>query len=305
MCRAATRAVDAEVGQPLAPRRAAQAQSAELAFGSGADGIELTRLDAPGPEGTDHSVAVYRYSRAAGPRPAHIYLHGGSFWGGSAAQLDPYSREYVTAAGCTVLSVDYRLAPEHPYPAAPEDCYAVLAWAAANAGELGIDPRRISIGGVSAGGCIATQVTLMAHERGGPHPMYLLLETPVLDLTLSQPSARSARYGVLTARSLEEGYAHYVPDAGERHVRSPLFADDLSGLPPTLVMSAQYDPLCDENELFAHRLRQAGGAVELIRARGHAHTTTHGGGPFFRSAAGYRGRAAGALRAAYAAQGTG
>lgn len=302
MCRAATRAVEAEVGQPLAPRRAAQARSADLPLGPGADGIDLARLDAPGPAGP---VAVYRYRRAAGPRPAHIYLHGGSFWGGSAAQLDRYSRELVTAAGCTVLAVDYRLAPEHPYPAAPEDCYAVLAWVESRAGELDIDARRISIGGVSAGGCIATQVAMMARDRGGPQLAFLLLETPVLDLTLSQPSAHSVRYGVLTPRSLAEGYEHYVPGEAERRRYSPLFADDLAGLPPALVLSAQYDPLRDENELFAHRVRQAGGAAELIFARNHAHTTTHGGGPFFRTAARYRARAAGALRAAYSAQGTG
>lgn len=307
LCRAATRAVDAEVGGPLAPRRAAQAQSADLPLGVGADGIEVTRHEVPATGGL---VPVYRYARAAGPRPAHIYLHGGSFWGGSAAQLDAYSREYVTNAGCTVLAPDYRLAPEHPYPAAPDDCHAVLAWATEHAGELGIDARRISIGGVSAGGCLAATVALMARDRyrqdgTAPLPMFLLLETPVLDLTLSLQSIHSVRHGVLSPRSLAEGYAHYVPDAGERRRLSPVYADDLSGLPPTLVISAQYDLLRDEDALFAQRAREAGVTAQLICARNHAHTTMHGGGPFFRTAPRFRARAAGALRAAYAAQGTG
>ncbi len=233
------------------------------------------------------------------PRPAHVLFHAGGFCYGGAAELDSLAAEYARAVGCVVVVPSYRLAPEHPYPAAVEDGYAALCWTVDQAADLGIDPRRVSVGGVSAGGCVAAAAALMARDRGGPALVFQLLEIPVTDVSGS--SASIHRYGkgyVLTEAELRRNYDLYVPDPDRRReaYASPLLASDVSGLPPTMVVTAQYDPLRDEGEAYARRLSLAGVATEHLCARGHVHSSTYSP---MRSAVRIRQRAATALAAAY------
>lgn len=273
----------------------------------------LRALDAPrGDVGgavtiTEHRIPVAggtvaaRVHTPAGNRPgaAHLLFHAGGFCYGGPVELDAVAALYARVADCVVIVPQYRLAPEHPYPTAPDDAYAALAWTVERAAELGIDPRRISIGGISAGGCVAAAVTLMARDRGGPPLVFQLLEIPVTDLTASCRSLR--RYGkgyLLTEAELLTNYALYVPDVDRRRepYASPLLAADLSGLPPALIVTAQYDPLRDEGETYARRLSAAGVPVETVRARGHVHSSTY---TPMRSAVRYRQRAADALARAH------
>jgi acetyl esterase len=232
--------------------------------------------------------------------PAHLLLHAGGFCYRIPKLLDDLARHYVRAVGCAVVAPHYRLAPEHPWPAARDDAYAVLSWIVASADELAIDAHRVSIGGVSAGGCIAASTALLARDRGGPSLVFQLLEIPVLDLTGSHASIEEYGDGyLLTKRDLAESYAACVPEPGQRRAASPMFADDLSGLPPAFVLTAQYDPLRDEGEAYALRLRAAGVPVEAVRARHHVHSSTYS---TLRSARRYRDRAAAALAQALSSQ---
>jgi acetyl esterase len=231
--------------------------------------------------------------------PAHLFLHGGGFWTGSVENLDPMARLYAARANCVVVSVDYRLAPEHPWPIPIEDAFAALEWAVAQSDSLGIDTSRVSVGGVSAGAGIAAVLALMARDRGGPKLIFQLLEIPVTDLTGSSASMSTFASGYLCTRAdLLEGYAFYVPDPEQRRdpYASPLLAADLSGLPPAMVLTCEYDPLRDEGEAYAARLREAGSPTTVVRARGHVHSSTYN--PKLRSAARYRAQTADALRAA-------
>ncbi|KAA1415956.1 alpha/beta hydrolase [Nocardioides humilatus] len=235
---------------------------------------------------TDHQVELgdrtitVRVYRSPGPqqRPAHVFLHGGAFWLGSVAEYGPLCRWYALKAGCVVVSVDYRLAPESPYPAAVEDAYAALRWVFDQAEMLGVDARAISIGGVSAGGGIAAATAIVARDRGGPALRFQLLEIPVTDLTLSQPSTQEFAEGFLLTRAeLCEGYGFYVPDPGRRTdpYASPLLAADLKGLPPAFILTAECDPLRDEGEAYGRRLEGAGVPVRVHRASGHVHGSTY------------------------------
>lgn len=230
---------------------------------------------------TDHTVPVvggeirvrsYRPS-AQTPLPAHVVLHGGAWWLGSIDELvnEAICRHRCLNAGCVVFAVDYRLAPEHPFPTAIEDAYAALCWVTAHAAELGIDAGSVSIGGTSAGGNLAAAVAIKARDLCGPRLVFQLLEVPALDLT-----GTSFRVGLRTAdlRSIPRhaddldrflkgfitGLEHYLPDPTEAllPLASPLCCDDLSGLPPTHIMTAQFDPLRVESEHYAWELAAAG-----------------------------------------------
>ena len=260
---------------------------------SGPD-VEVTRHEAPGPGGAIPTWIYRPPGRAT--VPAHLLLHAGGFSYRIPTLLDDLARHYVRAVGCAVVTPYYRLAPEHPWPAADEDAYAALTWLAAEADALAVDPARLSIGGISAGGFIAAAAALLARDRGGPPLVFQLLEIPRTDLTADHPSVRKYGAGyLLTRRDLDEGAEVYVPDPAQRRAASPLFAADLSGLPPALVLTAEYDPLRDEGEAYAQRLRDAGVPAETVRARNHVHSSTYSDLP---SARRYRDRTAGALRAA-------
>ncbi|MHB0871236.1 MAG: alpha/beta hydrolase [Chloroflexota bacterium] len=226
----------------------------------------------PGPGGP---LRVRIYTPAGRePFPLLVYLHGGGFVVGSVDSHDNLCRAIANAGGCIVVSVDYRLAPEHKFPAAVDDTYAATRWVADNAAVLGADPDCIAVGGDSAGGNLATVVALRARDEEGPRLCHQLLLYPVTNYGFDTPSYRENGSGyMLTLADMEWFWAHYL--AGEvdgRHPHaSPLRAEDLSGLPPALVLTAEFDPLRDEAEAYAARLREAGVPVTLTRYDGMVH----------------------------------
>jgi acetyl esterase len=206
------------------------------------------------------------------PAPVLVYCFGGGWVTGGLDEVEPSCRRLANAARCAVAAVGYRLAPEHPFPAALEDCFAATRWVAEHAADLGLDARRLSIGGASAGGNLAALVCLRARDGGGPALTSQLLVYPVTAHLAALPSMRecSDRY-FLDALSIEWFWSLYLRDPRDADAASPLRARDLRGLPRALVITAEYDPLRDEAELYAERLRAAGVPVEVERCRGMAH----------------------------------
>ena len=198
--------------------------------------------------------------------PLVVFFHGGGFVAGSVDTHDPLCRRLAAAAGCIVLSVDYRLAPEHPFPAAPEDCYTALCWAAENAVSLGADPDLLTVAGDSAGGTLAAVGTLQARDRGGPGIRQQVLIYPSTNgCFLGMPSHADFREGYfLEIRQMEWFCDQYVPNPADRSrpYASPLQAGDFRRLPPALVITAAFDPLRDEGKTYAEKLRAAGVPVK-------------------------------------------
>ena len=263
---------------PVAERRAAAhagiAQTFLAMVEPGPQLADVRNLRVP-VDGGEVPVRVYRPVDAA-PLPCHLYFHGGGFWVGTIDHSDHACRDLASAAECVVISVGYRLAPEHPFPTPPEDCYAALCWTVEHAADLGIDPSNVSVGGVSAGGNLAAVLSLMARDRGGPSIVFQVLEIPVIDLTMSFPSVETNGEGyVLTKQGMSSYRAQYLTSTDQqRHpYASPIFADDLSGLPPALVMTAEFDPLRDEGEAYARRLEDAGVPAVARRWEGHIHSS--------------------------------
>ena len=226
----------------------------------------------PGPAG-GIPVRVYR-PEAAGTPPALVYFHGGGWVMCNLDTHDGSVRKLANASGCLVVSVDYRLAPEHPFPAALEDCYAATRWVAAHARSLGARPGPLAVAGDSAGGNLAAAVALLARERGGPELALQLLVYPITDCDLDRPSYRENGEGFLLTRDATAWFwEQYVPDAAARRnpLAAPMAAEDLSGLPPACVITAEYDPLRDEAEAYAARLREAGVPVTCTRYPGMIH----------------------------------
>ena len=248
-------------------------------------------------------IAVRVYTPAGdGPFPAHVYFHGGGFWLGDLDFSDGTCRELCDGAECVVVSVDYRLAPERTYPTAPEDAYAALLWTVDHGRELNIDVARVSVGGASAGGNIAAVVALMARDRSGPSLVVQILEIPVTDLTMSQPSIVENGEGFLLTRAAMEAYrGFYLADLAHatEPYASPLLADDLSDLPPAVVMTSEMDPLRDEGEAYAARLRDAGVPVTAKRWAGQVHGSSSMTA-ILPSARAFRSEVINALREAYA-----
>ena len=210
-----------------------------------------------------------------GPFPAVVYFHGGGFVVGSLDGGDATCRALCHGASCVVVSVDYRLAPEHKFPAASDDCLAATRWVAAHAAELNTDPNRLVIAGESAGGNLAAVTALRLRDQGGPVLRGQLLFYPVTDFhTPPTPSYLANANGYLLTRAMMVWFwDHYLNHAGEAdhpHA-SPLRAPDLSGLPPALVITAEYDPLRDEGERYAAGLQQAGVPTQLSRYDGMIH----------------------------------
>ncbi len=234
--------------------------------------VENTAIDGPGRQ---IPVRVYTPSTEGdGPPPIAVMFHGGGWVIGDLDTADSQSRELCAGAGCIVVSVDYRLAPEHRFPAAVEDSFAATRWASENGTALGGDPARIAVVGDSAGGNLAAVVALMARDAGGPAISAQVLAYPVTDGSrFDTASYRDCAEGyLLTAEAMHWFWDHYAdPEVRADPRASPLLADDLSGLPPALVMTAEYDPLRDEGEAYAKALEAAGNAVECIRFDGFLH----------------------------------
>jgi acetyl esterase len=232
---------------------------------------EVSDLTAAGPAG-EVPVRLYRPA-AEGRLPAIAYYHGGGFVIGSVETHDGTCRALANATGCAVVSVDYRLAPEHRFPAAPEDCWSALAWLAAEGEALGLDPSRLAVAGDSAGGNLAAAAALLARERG-PELRFQLLVYPVTDHGFDTPSYLENGEGYfLSAAMMRWFWQQYLeePSHGADPLASPLRAADLAGLPPALVLTAEYDPLRDEGEVYAARLRDAGVPVTITRYAGMFH----------------------------------
>ena len=227
----------------------------------------------PGPEGT---IPVRIYTpEGKGPFPVLVFFHGGGWVIGNIESHDAVCRTLTNTAGCITVSVDYRLAPEYKFPAAPEDCYAATKWVAEKAATFNGDAARVAVGGDSAGGNLAAVVSLMARDRGGPSLVYQLLIYPATDYYLpGTPSVEENAEGyMLTRNDMIWFLGHYMSsEADIKHPYIfPLRAEDLSGLPPAMVITAEYDPLRDEGETYAVRLEQAGVTVQATRYHGTIH----------------------------------
>jgi acetyl esterase len=249
---------------PLAEARAVRSEMAE-AGGPEEPVAEVQNRSVPGPGGPI-AVRVYRPEKNQ-TLPALIFFHGGGF----------VSRSLAKASGCVVISVDYRLAPEDKYPAAVDDAYAVTRYVAEHAAEFRIDPNRIAVGGDSAGGNLATVVSLLSRDRGGPRLRFQLLIYPVVDFYDESPSMQQFSQGhFLTREGMDWMTQNYLPshEAGLEPSASPMNAKDLRGLPPAMIITAECDPLRDQGEAYARKLQAAGIPVEWKRYEGMFH-------PFF------------------------
>jgi acetyl esterase len=237
---------------------------------------EVRPVDIPGPAGPLPSrLYVPPLPAPEAAAPLLVYYHGGGFVIGDLDTHDGVCRVLAAASGCLVLSVDYRLAPEHPFPQPLEDAFAAFEWAAANAEALGADPQRIAVGGDSAGGNLATVVSKLAVEGGGAKPAMQLLIYPVTDTIEDTRSRKLFSDGfILTKTDMEKFEAAYLPpgiDVSEQRI-SVLQCPDLHGLPPAYVATAGFDPLRDEGEAYALRMRDCGVRVALRRHPGLVHT---------------------------------
>ncbi len=228
-----------------------------------------------GAKGDEITLRVYHPTDASNAS-CLVYFHGGGWCLGDLDGSDPMCRKIADAAQCVVVSVDYRLAPEHPHPIPMEDCYAAVLWTHAHASELGIDADDISIGGQSAGGQLAAVVALALRDRGGPSVRAQWLDVPGVDLSLTPSESLTAygdRFGLNTS-DVEKVIAFYVPDGNvtDPYV-SPVYGDDLTGLPPAIVTIAGCDPLRDMGAEYAAKLEAAGVPVRLSCWQGHLHAT--------------------------------
>ena len=218
-------------------------------------------------ESAQHRIPIRIYN-PAGERdlPAVIFFHGGWFFAGDLETHDRTLRALANAAGCIVVAVDYRLAPEHPFPAAIEDGYAVLQWVAAEGAKFSIDSNHLIIAGDSAGGTIATVLARKAAAISRLHILLQVLLYPVTDSSLQTASWREFAAGpVITRQTAAEAWKMYVPNLIERQNAdaAPIFAADLVGSPSALIIIAQYDPLRDEGIAYAAHLEQAGVKVKV------------------------------------------
>lgn len=257
----------------LSVAEAREAERAELGERSEPEPVaEVAEQIVPGPGGPI-SIRVYR-PHLARPLPVLVYFFGGGWVTGSFDAADPVCRRLANLTPCAVVAVSYRLAPEHPFPAAVEDCDAATGWVAEHGGDLGVDARRLAVGGASAGGNLAAAVAQLAGERGAPGLRLQVLVYPLLDYRADTPSMREAVDPVFFDRAdVAWCWAHYLTSDsdGESPLASPLRAGDLRGLPPALVITAAFDPLRDEGELYAARLAAAGVPTELVRFDGMVH----------------------------------
>lgn len=218
----------------------------------------ISERTVPGPAG---EIPIRAYAPAEEPRPALVFFHGGGWMLGGLETHDALCRGVANASECTVVSVDYRLAPEHRFPAGLEDCYAATRWVADNGDEIGVEDDRIAVFGDSAGGTLAVGVSLLARDRDGPTIDYQVLAYPAANYAFDTESyERNAQGYFLTRKDMERfwnGYLRSESDGTHPYV-SPLRATQLADLPPTFVLTCGFDPLRDDGRALADRLSDAG-----------------------------------------------
>ena len=228
---------------------------------------EVRELEAAGPQGAI-ALRLYRpLGAGAAPLPALVYFHGGGWVIGDLETHDTLCRELANGSGCVVVAVDYRMGPEHRFPAAVDDCIAATRWVHANAARLRIDAQRLAVGGDSAGGNLAAVVALAARDAGDLPLRFQLLIYPATDQRRGAPShTRNGDGYLLTRETMNYFHDHYIDDAAHDldWRASPLLHTDLSRLPPSLVVTAGFDPLRDEGIAYAHALTQAGNRAALV-----------------------------------------
>src|SRR5579863_1876964 len=223
--------------------------------------------------GGDIPVRIYT-PEGNGPFPVLVFFHGGGWVVGDLETHDDVCRRLTNGTSCIVVSVEYRLAPEHPFPASLEDCYAATQWVATAADQFHGDPSRIAVGGASAGGNLAAAVALMARDKGNPPLVFQLLLYPATDFRMNTASIEENADGYyLTKQDIIWFMHHYLSKEEDKlnPLASPLLAADLGGLPPALVITAEYDPLRDEGELYGQKLKEAGVPTTVSRYNGMIH----------------------------------
>lgn len=251
-----------------------------LALGGPVAPVTITDLAIPGPAGP---IPARHYGPAGGDGgPLLVYFHGGGYVFGDLDGFDPICSRLCHGAGVHVLSVAYRLAPEHKAPAALDDAYTAFLWASGHAAELGADPQRVAVGGDSAGGTLAAVVCLLARDDDGPRPCLQLLNYPVTDFTAQNRSRTLFASGFLLTQHDMDYFRRQYIDGSALVVTdpqvSPLLADDLSGLPPAVVITAGFDLLRDEGNRYAAALAKAGVAVDLREQPSMIHAFVNLGG---------------------------
>ena len=227
---------------------------------------DVRDLSAPGPHGPI-PLRLYRPAHAPTPAPTLVYCHGGGWTMGDLDTHDVLCRQLADESGCVVVAVDYRMGPEHRFPAAVDDVLAATAWLQAQAGSLGLDATRFAVGGDSAGGNLAAVAALAWRDAGEPVPLkFQLLIYPATDMRLAAPSHTSNGQGyLLTADTIQYFRGHYVgPEHYSDWRASPLLHEDLSQLPPALVITAGFDPLRDEGRQYADALSAAGSPAQYV-----------------------------------------
>ena len=224
-------------------------------------------------EGGEIPARLYA-PEASGPLPVMVHFHGGGWVYLNLDTHDGYCRILANNASCAVLAVEYRKAPEYAFPTPVEDCYAALCWVSDHADDLGLDASRVGVVGDSAGGNLGAAVTLMARDKGGPQLKLQVLTYPAVDATMSAPSIEeNAAAPLLGRQQMAWFWGHYVPKGTDVHDPrlSPLHADDHSKLPPAFISTAEFDPLRDEGEDYADKLKAAGVEVDSQRYKGVFH----------------------------------
>ena len=262
-------------GPALSDMPVADARAMYRMMRPAAPDLAVGRVDDRSIDGPAGAIPLRIFTPAGqGPFPIFVNFHGGGWVIGDLETADAISRELCDRVGCIVVAVDYRLAPEHRFPAAVDDCYAATKWVAANAHAIGGDARRIAVGGESAGGNLAAVVSHLARDRGGPALCFQLLAYPVTDANLDTGSYRSNAEGYLLTRATMDWFWNtYAPNARDRAnpLATPLNAKNFAQLPPALVMTAEFDPLRDEGEAYSKKLKAAGVPVDYVCFDGLIH----------------------------------
>ncbi|MDX6255836.1 MAG: acetyl esterase [Frankiales bacterium] len=262
---------DIDIADVAAARRIERSLSPRMGTPPGSSDVQATDLACERKDGSLLGVRHYRpASLGRQPLPSLLFIHGGSFVTGGLHTEDARCAEYASTVGCSVVAVDYRLAPEHPYPAGLDDCVVAARWMADQSGVLGIDPTRLGIGGLSAGGALAAGTALRLRDDNAASLAIQLLLFPVLDARADSASCQAfTDVPVLTTASVETMWRLYLGTSWFRGCpdpptySSPAHVDDLTGLPPTYICAAQFDPLRDEALAYGLRLLAQGVSVDM------------------------------------------